>query len=305
MSLTRGSLTRGSLTRGSLTRAIVIAVLSAAPVALPGEDAVVWTFAEGAENRFRLDYEVSTRRDVLDPGGQPVKSWRGREDAERLDATLSWTWKRRQRTVRTAEVVIEKLHALKLPGWPGDALPEGAITATVRLRVDGPHAVEVTLRGADATRIARRTRRPEAVASLRRFLAEGITELTRLLPPEDEPVTRPGQKWTVERRHVLDGRVPLEATLELEYVEKVERPDDGPIARVEGSVRQAIPGAPAEVQREPGLFPGTITWVHDLAAGFPLSLELEKATRVPVAHERLPLVETIAHTQRLRVSRVD
>ena len=262
---------------------------------------IEWTFVKGKTIRFRLDYEDSRRLEPLDSSGRPLKSPPDFQETRKISLILQWRWTRQKRSASVAEVVFEKIQ-VELPTWRPNRAPPKNLRATNHLKHGAVPRVEVLLTNSEKARLLRFTLSVDAAQQFEKLVTEAIGDFLRYLPARDKPISRAGEKWSFRRDFTLMGQRKLRSSVELEYVERPKqgrRP--GALARIEGSIRQEVPGAPAHLKRLPGLFPGTVKWVHDLDGGFPRLLQSEKIARIPIADDLLPVIRTLTHTYRLHV----
>ena len=67
-----------------------------------------------------------------------------------------------------------------------------------------------------------------------------------------------------------------------------------------GTIVQRLPGAAARVQRSRGLFPGRLSWLHDVERQEPWLVTAERTARIPIPDRRLPIIKTLTQVYGLR-----
>lgn len=264
--------------------------------------------------RFRLDYEDSQRLEVLDGGGKPLAARPEKSRERAFSAVLALSGARAQGDWTLADGAVEEIRELRLPELPAlEAERErGALKFALRIEAGKDARVEIEWKAAELARLRRLLKTPEAAVQWTSLLESALGDLLRLYPSAPRPATA-GQKWSAAREHALLSGGALKTVTEIESVgEERTDPKRSPpgaaerrLLKIAGAVRQELPGAPPQIVRSPGLFPGSLTWLHDLDTGVPWLLEVEKPARVPVADERLPILKTLTHTYRLRAGAIE
>jgi hypothetical protein len=281
----------------------IFVVLAALSPTVEGveEPSIRWDIRAGAAHTFRIEYENSRQVEILDHGGRPLR--RPHNVERRLAVNLRLAWTRVDPEAAFGSLDLARIDAARIEGPAALAFsgrPEAAIKLSVPLRLRRAAEPEVTLEwDARASRtLGRYCQEDAAVArELAALLAEALTEVFRFLPPAAK-AGAPEAKWQFARAFRLGDGLELMARYELEHLPRQD--PERPLARIEGSIGQDVVGAPERVARQPGLFPGTVRWLHDSAARFPHLLEAEKLTRLALPKRAFPILETITHRYRLR-----
>ena len=279
---------------------------------------IQWQRRPGTEVTFYLEYENSTRLETLNARGKPIGGKPKRQRPRHLKLDLALKWQRDSGSEAVATLTIRRIRAVELPGWSRHESTEPHLTGKLRFRPGKKRPVQLKWLARTRSKLNTLT---GGTSQSREFLAaleEALEDFSRLFPEPAPPPTE-GHKWLFNKTFQLEEALQLRAKFELECLEtkmfatektKPKNSDESktpaktfefPIAVLEGAISQSIPGAAPDLQRAPGLFPGSIKWSQDLERGFPVSLEARKIARIPVPDEKLPTVKTLTHRYTLRI----
>lgn len=263
----------------------------------------VWVPREGQQETWRL--ELRERLEIIIPGrdGKPLTPRPRLSTRRHLDATCRLEWNRIQDDVARARVTLSHVHHLSLDDWTRpDPRPSRPIRFTVTMTRTPPLQVQVGFREAEVRTLFQWSERdPERTRRLRELLTDAWKELGSYRVPEKPGAWKPGHRWKQTRRIPLHDDLSLDLTRDLEIL-RVKSGLGGlhPRVMIEGAVRQSIPGAPSELARHPGLFPGTVQWIHDPGEGRPHWIETRLDTEFPIPDRRLPLIQSLSRERRFR-----
>jgi hypothetical protein len=288
--------------------------------------AVVWKQTPGQRTRFSLEYENSQRLETLDSAGKPIGPPPELSIPRRIAVDLELDWRRVTRSSSSASLKIVRIRGVALPSWSQRESLEPDLTWDIRARSGKKRSLNIKTTSSARSKLRALAGNSAAAEEFQAVVNEALSDLLMLFPTAKEAITKPGQKWHRTRGFALARELKLKAEFELELLEARVLPpkdsaDDQPddvadgkdsneksrvdtnvrVATIEGGVRQEIPGAPVELQRQPGLFPGSIRWVHDLDRGFPRQLRARKIARIPIPDENLPTVKTLTHHYELKI----
>ena len=279
---------------------------------------IQWQRRPGTEVAFYLEYENSTRLETLNARGEPIGGKPKRQRPRHLKLDLKLKWQRDLGSEAVAVLTVRRIRAVELPGWSRHESTEPHLTGEFRVRPGKKRPVQLKWLARTRSKLSTLA---GGTSQSREFLAaleEALEDFFRLFP-EPAPPPKEGYKWLFKKNFQLEKTLQLRAKFELECLETkmltTEKPKptnsderkapaktvEFPVAVLEGAISQSIPGAAPDLQRAPGLFPGSIKWTQDLERGFPVSLEARKTAQIPVPDEKLPTVKTLTHLYTLRI----
>ncbi len=270
----------------------------------PARPRIEWRrTVEGAETRFRLDYESSQRLEYLDRRGQPLRKKPELEIPRKLAAELRWKWTKVGKSEASASLTIERVLAVELPSLKEKGEELRGCAVAVNWKQDKTVSLDLQWKRPEALQLLRFAKSDRAAREFQDLLEEAIEDLWRFFPPAEKAAAAPRAKWGFTRDFQLAAGKAIRAAAELECIGPEEKragnDASGPLILIEGAIRQEVIGSSGEGPGSSGLAYGSIRWKHDPETGFPLLLEAEKTAKIAVPDDKLPAVKTLTHTWRL------
>jgi len=299
---------------------------------------VEWKRIPGESVRFSLEYENSQHIETLDANDKPVGQAPELASPRRVAMDIQLTWRRQSGAVSIGTLKVLRIRGITLPSWSQRQSIEPDLAWEIRARSGKKRRLQVKNDGSARSLLRALAGSRAAADEFHAALTEALSELLALFPSGTQTVSKPGDKWRRKLPFQLERNITLDSEFELELLEtrKPRTTDSGatgksrkkegnsqdptpadkdPAAKdnekpdatrsktavIEGGIRQRLRGAPKEAQRQPGLFPGSVQWIHDLDRGFPRQLEAKKVARIPIPDDKLPTIKTLTHRYELKV----
>ncbi len=261
-------------------------------------EVLIWLPKPQSNTQWRLEKRYSTQLAVHDSKGNVIPGSKPEKSIHHLDATFQIEWKKAQKGKIQGQVRIINIHKWIIDDWKAsNGAPTQRLQFSISLPLTAPYQFNVRFRESELRTLhlwsGGKTQRTQL---LQTSLIEAWQELAyyqRIL--KTPVVSTPGQSWKTKKKKNLYKDIPVNLSHEFEYLKKVKaKKVKVQLAQIEGAIRQNIPGAPKSLKNHPGLFPGTVTWLHDLKKNRAHWIELKRVTKIPIADNVLPIMKTLS-----------